>query len=162
MREAPNEQIVDRAVELWKRALADPVYDNGGDGLASVLAGMAKQNSTADVLEAFGVALKAALMTPGQYGYLDILSVDYDPDPTLRAAAEKAGLLTKFPWKTRMFINPDCVAFSQGYGAPDVYHYPLPDGRWLVTRLRGEDIAEVIKLVMGEAPNFTVEGADHG
>lgn len=150
----PNPVIVDRAVELWKRVLATPLYQNErpgeGGSLAPILAAMAPKNNAPDVLESFGVALKKSLLQEdadqGWYGKT-YLGVDYGPDRTLADAAEEAGLQMQFPWKTSMHIYTDKVCFSIGYGSPDVYHYPLSGGRWLITDLRGKDIAKLIALI---------------
>ena len=175
----PNERVVDRAVELWKRTLLQaPTFDNGAHDLpnmfASVLAtGLAnKSKATPEQLEAFGEKLKYFLMNElsleeikGEpepencYKSLhNSVGVDYHPDTVLSAAANAAGISTNlFPWKTNMSINVDYVAFGVGYCAPWDYHYPLKNGRWLITRLSGEDINKVIDYVEGETPAFTVE-----
>jgi hypothetical protein len=163
----PNPIIIDRAVELWKRALGAPKYQNERPGeetlpLASMLASMTPKNNTPDVLEAFGAALKASLLVEdpenGWYGKT-YLRVDYDPDRTLAAAANTAGLEMTFPWKTTMHIDEDKVSFSIGYGAPDQHHYPLPDGRWLVTTLRGDEMPKIIERVAaGVDLGLTIEG----
>jgi hypothetical protein len=75
------------------------------------------------------------------------LSVDYDPDLILRDAAEKAGLKTKFPWKTSMRLTDSYVTVSCGYGADYIFYYPLSDDRWFVTTLYGSDIDKVIRLI---------------
>lgn len=38
-----------------------------------------------------------------------------------------------------------------------VWHYPLPNGKWLVTRLQGSDIDKVIEYAVGGAPKFKVD-----
>ena len=163
----PNERIVDRAVELWKRALANPKYDNGDSSLGGImtagLAGQLPTNATPEVLKKFGDHLKSLLMNPDrQYGnkdiYISYLAVDYHPDLCLAEAAEKAGLKMEFPWKTYMYLTSENVCFAQGYCAPHVYHYPLSGGKWLITTLQGEDINKVIKWCEGEGqPEFEIE-----
>ena len=86
-----------------------------------------------------------------------MLSVDYHPDKTLSTAAKAAGLQMEFPWKTTMWLSAGSLSLSAGYGAGSVYHYPLNDGRWLVTRLYGEDIGKVVDYVQGGKPEFTIE-----
>lgn len=47
------------------------------------------------------------------------LGVDYGPDPMLAEAAEEAGVsMSRFPWKTSMWVHRDYVTVSTGYGAP--------------------------------------------
>lgn len=119
---------------------------------------MIPRNNTAEVLGAFGVALKRLLKIPTEGGYYTTyLGVDYDPDLILRKAADEAGLKMQFPWKTRMVIQAKCLSFAVGYVAEDVYHYPLPDDRWLVTTLRGSDIDKIIEYVNGGTPEFVIE-----
>lgn len=45
-----------------------------------------------------------------------------------------------------------------GAAAPDVYHYPMPDGRWLVCKLRGDDIHKVVALAMAGHGEWVIEG----
>jgi len=168
----PNEKIVDRAVEIWKRLLRNPKYDNLGKDMrdctfedampnlmASVLTAKLPSNATPEVLDKFGKALKRRLLTTDEkYGfYIASLHVDYDPDRTLRDAADEVGLKMQFPWKTNMHIHESCVAVGDGYAAPFVYHYPLSNNRWLMTTLYGTDIDKVIKLVEEGCNLFEVE-----
>lgn len=163
----PNPIIIDRAVELWKRLLAAPVYNNLAPGerhlpseLANALAYEAPKNNTPEILEAFGHALKATLLVPreGRDYFHTYLAVDYHPDLALKDAAEKAGLKMPFPIKTSMNLYDDCVGFSIGYAAPMVYHYPLSGNRWLVTDLYGGDITKVIALAnAGVDTGLTIE-----
>jgi hypothetical protein len=62
----------------------------------------------------------------------------------LEKAAEIAGLKMMFPIKTDMRLDEDYVSFSIGYGAQTINHYPLKDGRFLATTLRGSDISKII------------------
>ncbi|WP_426106402.1 hypothetical protein [Massilia sp. TSP1-1-2] len=172
----PNPIIVDRAVELWMRALGAPVYRNAllgtPDGIAMApvmaLAAMLPKNNTPDILAAFGVALKRRLLekqtsthNPDYHFYADTLCVDYDPCPMLAAAAAEAGLKMEFPCKTHMWIAANYVSFSMGYGARDKHHYPMEGGRWLVTDLRGDDVDKVIGSIETGAPlGLTIEQAN--
>lgn len=168
----PNEKIVDRAVEIWKRLLRNPKYDNLGPTcrdlpmkdlmpnlMASALTAKLSNNATPEILDKFGKALKQRLSREDEkYGsYIASLHVDYDPDRTLREAADEADLKMQFPWKTNMSIHEDCVAVGVGYAAPFVYHYPLLSNRWLMTTLYGSDIDKVIKLVEEGCNLFEVE-----
>lgn len=56
------------------------------------------------------------------------LSVDYGPDRTLGDIAEAAGVSTsRFPWKTTMWVQPDYVTASLGYGANARLVWSAPD-----------------------------------
>jgi hypothetical protein len=57
-----------------------------------------------------------------------------------------------------MWIGEDYISVSAGYAAASVYHYPLDNGKWLVTCLSGPEIAKIKKFVTdGTLPEFTVE-----
>jgi len=164
----PNERIVDRAVDLWIRALRKPEYNNGGgieSSMASALASMIPKNNDEETLARFGVELKKLLMNGRvtKYGdgesythYATYMGVDYDPDATLCAASEAAGLKMQFPWKTDMHVWTNYVQFSIGYGSRGLYHYPLSDGKWLLTTLAGapEHITGLCEL----AENLLADG----
>lgn len=168
---SPNERIVDRAVELWKRALVTPTYRAEAPGhttpamaQASAIAHMLPRNTTPDVLDAFGAALKVELMTlvasehdPDYTYFMNNLCVDYDPCHVLLRAAKSAGLKVQFPWKSYMTLAADHLSFSVGYGADQIYHYPMPNGQWLVTSLRGRDMDKVIRFLNGGDLGLTVE-----
>lgn len=160
----PDDRIIDRAIHIWKQALSSPVYQNLGPGefdmgsmMASAMADRLPKDNTPEKLLKFGEALKGLLVINDR-GYFDgYLSVDYDPCQILYEAAKAADLKMKFPWKTRMNIDVDHISFAMGYGAPNIYHYPLTDGRWLVTSLYGNEIGKVMAYVNGESPGFLVE-----
>lgn len=181
-REAAPAHIIKRAVLIWKRALANPVYRNTrpeeGEEHAkhtlinALVHGRAPKNNTPDVLEVFGQHLEKFLtegytFTPSYgdkvpYQRIErLISVDYQPDQVLSLAAQAAGLVMPFPLKTNMELADDSVSFSMGYGAPYVRHYPLPDGRWFTTTLRGypEDTAALIAYVAahGDLPFATID-----
>lgn len=165
----PNPRIVDRAVALWIEMLRAPKYDNLGPNspegfgvvlsntMASVLAHAAPKNNTPEVLVRFGEELKKILLhgltitSLGQpYHHTPTyLSVDYEPDTYLATAAKRAGLEMGFPWKTSMTLDGKSLSVTNGYGAPQEYHYPLSGDRWLVTRLCGEDVSKIIALIEG-------------
>lgn len=165
-----DERLIDRAVVLWKRLLSAPKYqavcDSSGPedkrimGMASKMAQMIPSNSTPELLDKFGDALKRGIIKTvvEQPRYFPGLHTDYGPDRILGDAAEEVGLKMEFPWKTNMNIRDDCVSVSAGYGSDYVYHYPLSGGRWLVTTLRQLDSAKVAELVEeGDADVFTIE-----
>lgn len=165
----PNPIIIARAAELWKRALAAPIYQNEEPGhetglnmMTGMLAAkMAAQNApTPEALDKFGAALIESLMQPREGGrfFERSLTVDYGACEMLRAAAEKAGITMDFPWKTYMRIEDDSVSFSMGTGARRLYHYPLSGGRWLITTLSGDDMAKIIAQVeAGVDAGLTIE-----
>lgn len=163
----PNPIIIARAAELWKRALAAPIYQNEEPGfesrpniMAGMLAAQMAKNNTPDVLDKFGAALVEILMRPreGSRYFEQHASVDYGPDRVLQDAADAAGLKMEFPWKTNMTLDTDCVSFSMGYSAPRKYHYPLSGGRWLITTLYGDDMAKIIARVeAGVDVGLTIE-----
>jgi hypothetical protein len=116
------DEAAQAAAKWWAEALRDPRFDNGdGNGLAGVMAMMAARAAppiTDDQIERFKETLIKAMQSPGFYGRL---AVDYDPDATLAAAAQSAGISarkTAFPWKTRMRITAHEVTVAAGYGAP--------------------------------------------
>ncbi len=184
-REKVSDVIIERAVELWCRALRKPRFDNGdnsdagffGAGLAYMNADTAAGETELDKsIERFREALVTNMKfardhegeptgEQGQYGpetyYFDhCLSTDYSPDKGLREAADEAGIPHKlFSWKSSVNVyDPAAVCASFGYGAPAVYHYPLSGGRWLITKLRGEDMPLILKAVEeGRLPELHVE-----
>ncbi len=191
MREHIPDEIIERAVELWCRLLKAPRFDNGdpGSGLASFMAeGAASRDAgkTGDfdaAVERFRTALverlkflrdhegektgeKEYVGHPGErdtiYLFPSWIGSDYGPDATLRWAADKAGVPhTAFSWKTDVHMGPRWVRGKVGYTAPDRYHYPLPDGRWLITGISAregeEDFAKVIEAVIDGRLDLEVE-----
>lgn len=165
----PNMIVVDRAVVLWKDMLAAPKYDNGDDsptgGLAFVMMAMMPKNNIPEVLDAFGKALREKLVTPQHYeshgskwsSYVMSLDVDYWPCKELSEAAQSAGLEMQFPIKTHMHLYDDRLSVSCGYGAETKYHYPLSDGRWLVTTLSGSDISKILALAESGVLNLELK-----
>lgn len=184
-REIVPDNIIDRAVELWCRALRLPRHDNGDDsargfmtlGLVgmTVDAEMAKMNDLDERIERFRQALAERMKftqandgqptgKQGQHGpetyYFDrFLSVDYGPDPDLRFAADIADIpYSLFSWKSTVQIHATHVCSSFGYGAGYLYHYPLTDGSWLICRLSGDDMPTITKAVeAGLLPELAVE-----
>ncbi len=162
----PTERTARKAAELWKNMLRSPKFDNGdtspmGD-MATMLAEMIPVNTSDDLLEAFAEKLAERIMTPSEkypeYFENATLRVDYDPDLTLSECADEVGLICQFPWKTNMLVRSNVVSVSHGYGAEQVNHYALDNGKWLVTTLSGSDIEKIKKFVTdGTLPEFTVE-----
>lgn len=148
-KDSPNERIVDRSIELWKRLLrnAPNTLPNGGPS-----------NATPEVLEAFGQSLRKMLLTPDPrlQTYRHLVAVDPQPDEILRLAAEEAGLQVQFPENTTMFFRENSLGCTSKR-SEIVWHYPLPNGKWLVTTLQGSDIDKVIEYAAGGAPKFKVD-----
>lgn len=175
MRDHPlNPILVDRAVELWKRALAAPIYNNLAPGerhipseVTNFLLDQRVKDNTPEKLAAFGEALKSRLNTPTVSRdetftyYENYMGVDYHPCLMLKGAAEDVGLKMDFPIKTGMTIEDDCVSFHMGYATPNMMHYPLAGGRWLVTDLRGrDDMKKIIAAIeAGNDLGLTIEPA---
>jgi hypothetical protein len=165
-------RCIDRAVDLWCRALRSPRFDNGDQSQAGfytmALATMNSDNATPAqneyeaAIERFRVALTSDLKGRAwdQRPY-EFLGCDYNPDKTLAKAAQLAGVpLSNFSWKSDVILMEDYVRAKWGYGAPDWYHYPLPDGRWMVCQLSGESMPAIIAAVLdGRLPEITVEPA---
>lgn len=172
MKEKVDEMLIKRAAELWGRKLYTPVFDNGDDSLQGALtAGLASMNIDADKeginnmpkrIEVFKKVLFDNLVNAqnDDNQYLDrFLSVDYGPCKSLADAADTAGIpYSQFSVKSTVYINAGYVSTSFGYGAEDVNHYPIPDGRWLMTTLRGSDMDKVIKHVINDnSMGFDIE-----
>ena len=158
----PNQQIVERAAELWVRMLRRPKYDNGDNSdagfFAQVLVRQIRSNVTEEKLEAFRASLINRLMKPNERGYYEtVLCVDYSPGGALADAAEEVGLKMEFPWKTDMYLSDRHLSLSAGHCAETKCHYPLSDGRWLITTLSGSEITKVIEYVEGGKPEFEIE-----
>jgi len=177
---------LERAVELWCRALKNPRYDNGDKSQTGFMS-MALQTLAADkdlkkvwdfsaAVERFRSILLEKLKwlqdhdgEPG--GEIDgekraivyfphHIGCDYNPDPVLREAAAAAGIPeSAFSWKSHVgFYRSGFVTASFGYRAPTIYHYPLTDGSWLLCSLSGEDMPAIIRAVeAGQLPELTVE-----
>lgn len=106
----------------------------------------------------------AGELTVGDSGpthiYFDrYLGSDYGPGRQLSEAADEAGVPKNlFSWKSDVYIDDDHVAAKFGYGAAPVYHYPMPDGSWLVCALSGPDISKIKAAVAdGRLPELALE-----
>jgi len=163
-----DERLIDRAVEIWKRLLRNPKYDNVGDTgsigdkkrgqITSLLAHTLPNNVTEERLELFGKALEKQLLSKDENIYDRFyMHVDYGPNKILELSAEESGLVMEWPWKTMVRILENMIYVTSGYGAEATYHYPLSNKRWLVANLSGSDISKVIDYVTGGEPNFTIE-----
>lgn len=172
MRSSIPETIIDRAIELWCRELFAPRFDNGDNSPAGVFGmSLSQINSANDKskvedfagkVNLFKSSLKeelVALRDDDEKHMPCFLSTDYGPDRLLSDVAEKCGIPpSQFSIKSNVCMGQECVYASFGYGAEPVYHYPLPKGGWLITKLSGEDINIIIDSIeQGNPLNFQVE-----
>lgn len=160
-----DDRCIDRAVELWVRALRKPKFDNGAYDTPNLIANSLAANFAAKELSkeleeanAFEAKLevfrrdlseKIKKRRDSDQHLYRRLGVDYHPDTYLRESAEVAGIsVGLFSIKSDVSFYNHFVQASFGYGAEDVNHYPLDGGleagNWLITTLRGSDI-EIIK-----------------
>jgi hypothetical protein len=137
LRSTKLKQEIEAAARWWADAISGQQEQRSG-AFELDLAIMAYAKSrlvgrpTAEQVEVFRINLieflteKLALdcwdvTNPSRGSYWRTIAVDYDPDPTLRQAAAKAGIKIRysetFPIKTVMWINPGCVKVALGYGA---------------------------------------------
>jgi hypothetical protein len=171
MNDKPNDRMIKRGVDIWCKKLFTPVFDNGDNseagGMAHVLATMnilndkAKIDDMPEKVEIFREALTDILIKErdeNEY-FRGWLSVDYGPCTQLHDAAEIAGIPdSQFSIKSDVSIRCDCVSTSFGYAADHIYHYPLEDGKWLLTSLSGSDIDKIIASASkGNPLDFIIE-----
>jgi hypothetical protein len=137
-----------RAAALWwAQAVGAPVFDGlgstrdaeraadprhtGAYEMAELLAGLnaAQTPMTDDMGQRFADLLTEVIarqLDGRSYGVS--LGVDYGPDLELGDAARAAGIsLSRFPWKTNMWVKADHVTVSAGYGAPTRIVWSAPD-----------------------------------
>lgn len=121
-------EYVKVAVNWWANAIVNPKFDNGDDsmaggGMAFLMAMMVntKKNISDEQVKIFKDELANLIMAEMTSPYGCRLSVDYNPDYILSAAAEKAGIHNDmgFPWKTSMNITKEKVSVWAGYGASE-------------------------------------------
>lgn len=158
-----KEEIIKRAVDLWCKKLKAPTYDNGDKSLQGVLGqGLAAININHAMkgvddldaqIEKFRIALTESITNEAskdEYFYGE-LSVDYHPCRLLAEAGKIAGIPDRlFSIKSRAMIEDNYVSTSFGYGVANQNHYPLPDGRWLITTLKGsaDDMSKILTHAM--------------
>ena len=111
----------------WADALRSPKLDNGVDhaAMASIIAltqlsGPPQEKADLDKFaRILGERIDAKLEGPEAF----IVGVDYRPDEILRICANLAGLqdsITRWPWKTVMWVKPNEVVVRHGYAADDL------------------------------------------
>lgn len=151
-------RVIRRAAVIWRRLLETPEYratnENSGPedirnmGMAAFLARSIPTNSTPGLLDQFSDELQRRIEAHIESeGFAPYMHVDYGPDEILAESAKAVGLEIQFPWKTNVRLRRDAVSVSAGYVAEYIYHYPLNDGRWLVSSLSGSDVAKLIELI---------------
>lgn len=171
MREKATDKAIERAVDIWCRALHNPKFDNG-DKSDSGFFGMALSSSNSqndrngidmsELVGKFKVELTAELkrLRDSEDYFPSWLDSDYGPCKILGEIADKVGIPhSQFSYKSSVSIHDDYVSCSFGYGAPRIYHYPLPGGKWLVTDLCGHSDLEKVKqhVLDGNSIGFTLE-----
>lgn len=166
-----SNNLVDRAVDLWCKALLNPFFDHGDNGeVGAMTAALGEINISAELknepnlsakIEVFRKDLTARIKeqlssNSRRYVYLE---TDYAPSGLLSESARAAGIPgTLFSIKSHVSISDDSVSSSFGYSSERCNHYPLSNNRWLVTTLTGGDIGKIIKLVnLGQDLGLTIE-----
>jgi hypothetical protein len=116
---------IEAATKAWADILAGPPVKDNGEAYQSAMGTLLSADSpvpTAAQLARFREALGAALRDELDRAGRAYLSCDYGPDRALWEAALAAGITDelRFPWKTRMRVEPGGVGLARGYGAPYV------------------------------------------
>jgi len=163
--------LIERAAEIWANSMFKPFHDNGdtsrNGAVGMVLANTNAQNTMDSMADGelkqkianFRCILIRNLKANYDESLIDeskwfdsYLNTDYGPGQTLAIAAKEAEIPDNlFSIKSTVAIHDDCVRTSFGYGASHTYHYPLPDGKWLLTTLSGSaaDVSKLIDHAMG-------------
>ena len=166
-------KMIDRGVDLWCKKLFTPEFNNGDEtiqgNMCEILATetiMSVKSKIPDLenrVEKFRKELTDILRESiSEYGFHAYLRVDYHSCQELAEAATKAEIpLCLLSVKSSVEIYEDHVSSSFGYGSPYINHFPLLDGRWLLTDLRGKldgDFQKILQHVHdGNSLGFTVE-----
>ena len=166
MNKKPSDRIIYRAVELWCRKLKEPVFDNGDNSHTGLLTNILADNiiqcdkSKIDDLDERINKFKEiltkkliALRDDDSGLFPKWLDVDYHPCKILTDSANIANIpLSLFSCKSTVNIEHDKIRASFGYAAPYVYHYPLPDGKWLITTItaNNEEMQRIFENVMSD------------
>ena len=167
--------LIEKAVNLWSDTLLTPKFDHGETSIGGEVAAMlgalnikkTLDRENEDELKAKIESFKSALIKlineklEQSFGSYISMSTDYSPNELLSIAADEAGIShSLFSVKSSVSIMEGMVTSSFGYGATATHHYPMPDGRWLITSLRGsdEDISKLIHHAMnGNEMNLLIE-----
>ncbi len=130
--------LSEHASEWWVKKMQAPVFDNGANDsanmMAQLLATLSHKAEPNEKVLKFKEALKGLITKElgSESGslYGTSLGVDYHPDNILSKALSKAGIddnMSTLPWKTHMSINDGKIEAHSGYGAPREAVYELPD-----------------------------------
>ncbi|MCL1930156.1 hypothetical protein FWF93_03395 [Candidatus Saccharibacteria bacterium] len=117
------------AAKWWRRALENPVFDNGEEMNMSTMllitAGTDEQSpETLDKFETELAEMIVRLLTLDAERPI-YLGVNYHPSGVLYDAARAANMKrAPWPWKTDMHVRPDEVIVSAGYGTPNEVIWP--------------------------------------
>jgi hypothetical protein len=132
-----QKQVAKIAAKWWTDQLAVKSKQDAGDKSISIAASLAENEArkfnplTAQKLAAFQSHLEASLLAfiqetkwpkeelwrGSSLKVVKIVKVDYDPDRILKEAAAKADIdQLHFPIKTIMWLDPDGIKVSSGYG----------------------------------------------
>ncbi len=170
--EKVHDNIIEKAVDIWCKALHNPKFDNGdksetgflGMALASMNCDHDKNTiSMEDAVEKFRNKLISSLKIKRDNDkyFSAWLDTDYGPCQELSEAAEGTGIKNSmFSIKSQVMINSDCVVSRFGYGASSTYCWPVSDGRWVLTKshLSPEERGAILAAILdGRLEGFTVE-----
>lgn len=118
------------AANWWAHKVSSPTLDNYDmgepgqvGGMTMILATMNAMNRKAEPadVETFRTKLVSFIEEEIAKNNELRLSTDYGPDYQLAKLADECHIPTElFPWKTMMWISPDSVKVSCGYGKPAV------------------------------------------
>ena len=182
MTDLPSDQIIVRAAELWSRAIVDGQWDNGDTSLPGVMVKTLVTQNRGHAIDTTGleiqklakqfraafievvIAMRDAVRDGRESFFRGHCRCDYSPDATLVEVCTKAAVdPILLPCKSDTWLYSGHVHVRFGYGDRSMNHYPLGDGRWLVTSLAGNDdndMAPIIQAVLeGRLPELTVEQA---
>ena len=154
MEMTPTKETAKYAASIVREWLEEISFmDNGEQDLERKVMGdiltmkIQESNPISDeTLNAFIEDLEQEMLTQTEDGYCEMSSIhiDYNPWGKLAELADKHGIHhSHFPIKTRMFVDENYVSVSKGYGAPNLFHYLLDNGKWLITTLSGKDIDKI-------------------
>ena len=114
----------------WAHAIISPNFDNGGTNQSNAMARswteMGRLMLQKNIEQAIG-GFAIALGDLSRQRELDIIEVDYLPDPVLREAARLAGMpvyddpyidMVIYPWKSMTRISDDVVYAHSGVSQP--------------------------------------------
>jgi hypothetical protein len=167
MNDSIKDVYIEKAVDIWCKALHRPAFDNGDDspngGLGMLLAtgncatDQAKVDMVAAV-EKFRAKLTANLKDERDAeSYFSVhLHTDYNPCQELAVAAENTGITENmFSIKSSVACYGSTVETSFGYGAPTTYYYYF-GGHWILTKSRLDESER--PAILGAILDGRIEG----